>query len=30
MKIETLISQAAAEAVKVLYGMEATEKMLQL
>jgi len=30
MKIETLISQAAGEAVKELYGMEATEKMLQL
>jgi len=30
MKIETLISQAAAEAVKALYGMEASEKMLQL
>ena len=30
MKIETLISQAAAEAVKELYGMEATEKMVQL
>ncbi len=30
MNIETLISQAAAEAVKVLYGMEATEKMVQL
>ncbi len=30
MNIETLISQATAEAVKTLYGMEATEKMLQL
>ncbi len=30
MKIETLISQSAAEAVKTLYGMEASEKMLQL
>ena len=30
MNIETLISKAAAEAVKTLYGMEATEKMLQL
>ncbi|MCR4602730.1 MAG: arginine--tRNA ligase [Prevotella sp.] len=30
MNIETLISQAAGEAVKVLYGMDATEKMLQL
>ena len=30
MKIETLISQAAGEAVKALYGMEASEKMLQL
>ena len=30
MNIETLISQAAAEAVKALYGMEASEKMLQL
>ena len=30
MKIETLISSAAAEAVKALYGMDATEKMLQL
>ncbi len=30
MNIETMISQAAAEAVKVLYGMEAGEKMLQL
>ena len=30
MNIETLISQAAGEAVKALYGMDATEKMLQL
>ena len=30
MNIETLISQAAGEAVKALYGLEATEKMLQL
>ena len=30
MNIETLISQAAGEAVKALYGMEPTEKMLQL
>ncbi|MBP5340035.1 MAG: arginine--tRNA ligase [Prevotella sp.] len=30
MNIETLISQAAAEAVKTLYGMEASEKMVQL
>ena len=30
MNIETMISQAAAEAVKNLYGMEAGEKMLQL
>ena len=30
MNIETLISQAAGEAVKALYGMEANEKMLQL
>ncbi len=30
MNIETLISSAAAEAVKTLYGMDATEKMLQL
>ena len=30
MKIETLISQAAGEAVKALYGIEADEKMLQL
>jgi arginyl-tRNA synthetase len=30
MNIEALISQAAGEAVKVLYGMEATDKMLQL
>ena len=30
MNIETLISQAAAEAVKALYGIEANEKMLQL
>ena len=30
MNIETLISQAAGEAVKTLYGMEANEKMLQL
>jgi len=30
MNIETLISQAAGEAVKALYGIEATEKMLQL
>ena len=30
MNIETLISGAAAKAVKALYGMEATEKMLQL
>ena len=30
MNIETLISKAAGEAVKALYGMEANEKMLQL
>ena len=30
MNIETLISKAAGEAVKVRYGMEASEKMLQL
>jgi len=30
MNIEMLISQAAGEAVKALYGMDATEKMLQL
>ena len=30
MNIETLISKAAGEAVKALYGMEATDKMLQL
>ena len=30
MKIETLISKAAGEAVKALYGMDANEKMLQL
>jgi arginyl-tRNA synthetase len=30
MNIEASISQAAGEAVKALYGMEATEKMLQL
>ena len=30
MKIEQLISSAAGQAVKALYGMEATEKMLQL
>ena len=30
MNIETLISQAAGDAVKALYGMEASEKMLQL
>ena len=30
MNIETLISNAAKEAVKELYGMDATEKMLQL
>ena len=30
MNIETLISKAAGEAVKALYGMEASEKMLQL
>lgn len=30
MNIETLISQAAGQAVKALYGMEANEKMLQL
>ena len=30
MNIEALISQAAGEAVKVLYGMDASEKMLQL
>ncbi|MBR1934048.1 MAG: arginine--tRNA ligase, partial [Prevotella sp.] len=30
MNIETLISNAAAEAVKALYGVDATEKMLQL
>ena len=30
MNIEALISMAAGEAVKALYGMDATEKMLQL
>ena len=30
MNIETLISNAASEAVKALYGMDATEKMVQL
>ena len=30
MNIETLISRAAGEAVQALYGMEASEKMLQL
>ena len=30
MNIEALISKAADEAVKALYGMDATEKMLQL
>ena len=30
MNIEALISKAAGEAVKTLYGMDATEKMLQL
>ena len=30
MNIETMISKAAQEAVKALYGMEATEKMVQL
>ena len=30
MNIETLISQAAGEAVKALYGLEPNEKMLQL
>ena len=30
MNIEALISKAAGEAVKALYGMNATEKMLQL
>ena len=30
MNIENMISQAAGEAVKALYGIEATEKMLQL
>ena len=30
MSIEALISKAAGEAVKALYGMDATEKMLQL
>ena len=30
MNIEALISKAASEAVKALYGMDATEKMLQL
>ncbi len=30
MNIETLISHAAKEAVKALYGMDATEKMVQL
>ena len=30
MNIEALISKAADEAVKTLYGMDATEKMLQL
>ena len=30
MNIETLISEAAGQAVKALYGMDANEKMLQL
>ena len=30
MNIETLISNAARDAVKALYGMDATEKMVQL
>ena len=30
MNIEALISKAAGEAVKALYGMDATEKMLQM
>ena len=30
MNIETMISHAAKEAVKALYGMEATDKMVQL
>ena len=30
MNIEALISKAAGEAVKALYGMDSTEKMLQL
>ena len=30
MNIEALISKAAGEAIKALYGMDATEKMLQL
>ncbi len=30
MNIETLISKAAGDAVKALYGIDATEKMLQL
>ena len=30
MNIETLISEAAGQAVKALYGMDASEKMLQL
>ena len=30
MNIEALISKAAGEAVKALYGMDATEKTLQL
>ena len=30
MNIETLISNSVAEAVKALYGLDATEKMLQL
>ena len=30
MNIEALISKAAQEAVKALYGMDATEKMVQL
>ena len=30
MNIEALISKAAGDAVKALYGMDATEKMLQL
>ena len=30
MNIEALISKAVGEAVKTLYGMDATEKMLQL